>query len=410
MTFGSLASPSGGVYQVSLSSTPDTPAGSTMDIDVLVENTDSEAGEKTVELYADGELKDSSTVNLNGGASTTVTFSWSTEPTDECGTHTVEARSPDDSDSASVSVLEPTAYAVSIRHFSSKIITGKVLEIPAVVFNCGEHEEAQNVELVVDGNVVDTQSVSVAGSNITEKTWSWSVPSDYPIGTADITLKTNFAEASSTVEVVSYLIVDDYESYSPAGNASLGDNYTFNSNSNNWTIDTNVSADGSQSVKDVEDGSGNAIMWSLSGLDYYPQEGDIFRCAIYFPSGSSSIRAPGWGEQGEQSDAIATKLDPQYNSFKIVRWGSSLNNENLASTNLDFSANSMIESWFEIEVEWVSNEHTVTVYDGMIEDGANKVKELTGSDGLGRTSGGIKYLLRDGVRMDGYKIVGGDRL
>ena len=81
--------------------------GERLDVDVTVENTGDESGTEQIDLLIDDTQKDSDTVSLSGGESTSFTLSWDTEEGD-AGDYNAVVFAGDSEDSVNVTVNEKT--------------------------------------------------------------------------------------------------------------------------------------------------------------------------------------------------------------------------------------------------------------------------------------------------------------
>ncbi|WP_424016637.1 CARDB domain-containing protein [Halorientalis pallida] len=102
----------------------------TLDVTATVQNTGDLEGTQTVTLDVAGAQRDSQSVQLAGGASTTVTLSWTTQSGD-AGDYTATVASVDDSGTTSVSVntepeppAEPIPFTSYVRGDESYLHTG----------------------------------------------------------------------------------------------------------------------------------------------------------------------------------------------------------------------------------------------------------------------------------------------
>jgi len=149
-------------------------------VTVNVENVGEEAGEYTVEVKLDGSTVDSGIVSLEGGESTTVGFTLST---DVEGTHTVTVDGLTGSFEVMASTPPPPPTPAEFE-VSDLIVTpeevepGEAVSVSVKVSNVGEESGGYSVELKLDGSLTDTKSVTLDGGDST--TTEFSVTSEEP--------------------------------------------------------------------------------------------------------------------------------------------------------------------------------------------------------------------------------------
>jgi len=136
--------------------------GESVTVSAKVTNVGEESGSYMVTLKVDGVAVDSETVTLDGGASTTVSF---TVVKNVAGTYTVAVDGL--SGSFTVSAAPPPApaeFEVSDLSVSpSEVEPGESVTVSATVSNVGEESGSYTVELKVDGVVVDSVMVTLDG-------------------------------------------------------------------------------------------------------------------------------------------------------------------------------------------------------------------------------------------------------
>ncbi|RLJ01882.1 MAG: hypothetical protein DRP11_03745 [Candidatus Aenigmatarchaeota archaeon] len=160
--------PAAAAFEISdLSVTPaQVGVGESVTVSAKVTNVGEESGSYTVTLKVDGVAVDSETVTLDGGASTTVSF---TVVKNVAGTYTVAVDGL--SGSFTVSAAPPPApaeFEVSDLSVSpSEVEPGESVTVSATVSNVGEESGSYTVELKVDGVVVDSETVTLDGGTST---------------------------------------------------------------------------------------------------------------------------------------------------------------------------------------------------------------------------------------------------
>ncbi len=158
--------------------------GDMVSISVVVANTGDLSGSYDVNLKINGAVVETKSVTLEGGSSQTVSF---TTSRDSAGTYTVTI----DSQIVTFTVKappEPAAFTVSnLRISPAEVNIGDVVSISVVVANTGDLSGSYDVSLEINGAVVETKSVTVAGSS--SQTVSFATSQNF-IGTYTINVDT----------------------------------------------------------------------------------------------------------------------------------------------------------------------------------------------------------------------------
>lgn len=160
--------------------------GETVGVEATIENVGEESGDTTIELLVDGSVVDSDTVELDGTETETVTF---TEQFDDSGTFVV---SVDDVEAGELDVVDtpdPADLSVTAATVTpEEIAPGEEFTVDATVENAGEEDGELDVELAIDDDVVDTQTVSVAGDDTADVSFTESLDDEwtYTISVNDI--------------------------------------------------------------------------------------------------------------------------------------------------------------------------------------------------------------------------------
>ncbi|MFC6721526.1 CARDB domain-containing protein [Natrialbaceae archaeon GCM10025896] len=145
------------VTDASLDTDEITP-GESVETTATIENTGDLEGSFDAELEVDGQTVDSEPVTVDGGESTTVSFDRSFS---DAGSYDVSVSGET---AGTVTVLEPASFEVTDASLASaEIVRGDAAEATATVENTGDLEGSFDAELEVDGQTVDSQSVTVAG-------------------------------------------------------------------------------------------------------------------------------------------------------------------------------------------------------------------------------------------------------
>ncbi|ELZ06135.1 hypothetical protein C481_01345 [Natrialba asiatica DSM 12278] len=139
-------------------SLPDEAAqGSDYDIELEFNNTASHPVVDTVELRVNGTVETTETVEIGAGESTeTVTYAY-----DEQGiaTHVVDHHSNDAT--GTVRIIAPAAFTLDGLDAPETVTNGEDGSVSVTVTNTGGASETQELDLLVDGELVDTQSVTL---------------------------------------------------------------------------------------------------------------------------------------------------------------------------------------------------------------------------------------------------------
>lgn len=178
-------------------------AGQTVDVEAEIQNVGSTTGEREVRFIVDGEVVDTANVELGPEASQTVSFAYETGPQEIPETE-IAVETDHDRDERTV-VVEPAQAAffdVTIDQVPDEIDVGERLIIGATIENLGEAPEAQTIELLVDGEVVDEQTVELGGPNPSnasvELTWT---PREGDEGTVEIAVRSEDDEETAEVDI-----------------------------------------------------------------------------------------------------------------------------------------------------------------------------------------------------------------
>lgn len=140
-------------------------AGENVDVTATINNTGDVADTQTLNFSMNGSTIAQRTVSLAGGEGTTATF---TSPTDADNVPeiSVDVASEDDSDSRTVTVLEPASFGVQIVDTNSPVDEGETLEVTVEVANTGEATDTQTI-LIQSDIGSDQTAVSLDGGETT---------------------------------------------------------------------------------------------------------------------------------------------------------------------------------------------------------------------------------------------------
>ena len=150
------------VYDLSISpSTVDV--GVDVTISIEVKNVGEMSGSHTVTLKVRGAAVGSETVALDGGASTTVSF---TVSEDAAGTYSVEVDGLSGSFTVAAPPTPPAPAEFEVSDLSvtpSEVEPGEAVTVSAKVSNVGEASGSYTVEVKLDGVAVDSKTVTLSG-------------------------------------------------------------------------------------------------------------------------------------------------------------------------------------------------------------------------------------------------------
>ncbi|EMA38080.1 CARDB domain-containing protein [Halobiforma nitratireducens] len=187
--------------------------GESVTVTATIENVGEESGETTAALVINGETVDEQDVTVDAGATATVTF---TETFDEAGEYDV-AVGEFDADTITVSEPEPAAFDVDdVQVTDDEIVAGDEIDISATIENVGDEAGTFTAELLVDGEVVDEQDVTVDGNDAETVTFTEAFDEsgefDVTVGDADpvtitVTDDDGIPGFSATAAVVALLAV-----------------------------------------------------------------------------------------------------------------------------------------------------------------------------------------------------------
>ncbi len=145
-------------------------AGDTLEVTGEITNDGAETvtEEATLLVGSDREAVASESVTVGSESSETVTLEFETYEvqTDVSFPVWLEAADVDDEVTVEVVADEPTGTEVSITGTNDPVTGGEPLSVDATLENTGETETTHSLELVVGGEVVDTDTATVAGGDM----------------------------------------------------------------------------------------------------------------------------------------------------------------------------------------------------------------------------------------------------
>ena len=138
-------------------------AGDAVQVSATVENVGDVAGNHTAELIVDGSLQATETIQLDGAASTDLTF---THAFDTSGSYDVAV---DDATAGTVTVLEPADVRLSkVTLLTEEIEEGETADVNVTLENVGDVEGDRSLELRDGNEILTVETVTVSpGDSIT---------------------------------------------------------------------------------------------------------------------------------------------------------------------------------------------------------------------------------------------------
>ncbi|MFD1515722.1 PKD domain-containing protein [Halomarina rubra] len=127
-----------------------------MTVTATVENTGDVEGSATVAIAVDGTTQDSQAVTLGGGQSKTVAFTLNLTR----GKHTVTVN---DLGGTTVTAYKPATLETTYLVAETTVLTDEALVVETTIENTGDIDGTMTVPLVIDGEIIDTKTVAVAG-------------------------------------------------------------------------------------------------------------------------------------------------------------------------------------------------------------------------------------------------------
>ena len=201
--------------------------GEFVEVTATVENVGTADGEHETTLYVDGTVRDTNTVEIDGGETETVTF---VQRFDDAGLYDIEV---DNEHVSELEVLEPANLSVvDIELNTTEIVAGENVETTVEVENTGDETGIHTVELAIDGERVDDVVVEVGGGETETVTFvrTFEEPGEYEIDVDNESAGVlTVEEAPATFELTDVEVLDDVidagESVEVAGTVvNLGDN------------------------------------------------------------------------------------------------------------------------------------------------------------------------------------------
>lgn len=146
--------------------------GETLDVTATINNTGGVTDTQSIELMADGVLRDQTTVTVDAGVEKEVTLSWDTGEGDAAN-YMVAVTSVNETTSVGVRILEGSYFSVNIDSINSPVTEGDTLNVTATINNTGDMADTQEIELMIGGTIRDTKTFTLDPGADNVVTLSW---------------------------------------------------------------------------------------------------------------------------------------------------------------------------------------------------------------------------------------------
>jgi hypothetical protein len=191
-------------FEVGIDSIPEeVTAGQEVSVAATVTNTGDENGSQSIGFSVDGTEQGSETVELDGGESQSVSFSYETTG-DDVPEIDVEVASDDDTASSTVTVLEapgPPTFEVAVDSIDDEVIAGEEVQVAATITNTGDESGSQSIGFSVDGTEQGSETVELDGGESQSVSFSYGTSvGDVP--SIEVAVASENDTASSTVTVL----------------------------------------------------------------------------------------------------------------------------------------------------------------------------------------------------------------
>ncbi|MEF8901622.1 MAG: BGTF surface domain-containing protein [Halovenus sp.] len=168
-TAGELIDPEAPFFEVSNLNPQDVSVeqGAVIDVSATVTNSGGQEGTQTVEFRVGGDALVEQDVTLAPGESTTVEFTGiDTSSLDGEFTHGIYTDNDQQEATLTVNAPEPASFGVEgLNPTEATITAGDTVTVSAVVSNEGDVEATQTIQLLVDGEAVAEQELTLAGGD-----------------------------------------------------------------------------------------------------------------------------------------------------------------------------------------------------------------------------------------------------
>ena len=146
-------------------------AGENTTVEARVNNEGNTTGTQDVAFAVDGEREDGEQVTLEGGGSTTLTFTYATS-TEDIPEVELSVASENETATAAVEVLAPASFGVELA-VENDVVAGEGVTVEATVTNEGDTRATQEISFTVDGNQQAATALTLNGSTGETLTFSY---------------------------------------------------------------------------------------------------------------------------------------------------------------------------------------------------------------------------------------------
>jgi surface protein len=145
--------------------------GASITVSAVVTNTGTTAGVQNVTVVFDGATTANTTVTLNSTESTAVEFT----PTlpNQTGTFEYGVSTDDGNRTDTLDLVGETFFSLSAFRAPTEVTVGEPVNVRATVTNAGSKAGSQQLNLTVNGTVVDTTTVGLDGGNSSTVQLTW---------------------------------------------------------------------------------------------------------------------------------------------------------------------------------------------------------------------------------------------
>ncbi len=178
--------------------------GDRVEVDYTVRNTGDSSARKTVRLRLRGETRDTESIRLDEGEERDGTLDFRPDE-DDAGYRQISVSTNDDEKMDYINIgereNEPAFFDVEIDDFDDEVDEGESVEVDYTVFNTGDEEDTQNIELRARGDRQDREfNVDLSGGESESGTFRWDTQNG-DSGFRSIYVESEDDQASEVIEV-----------------------------------------------------------------------------------------------------------------------------------------------------------------------------------------------------------------
>jgi hypothetical protein len=177
-------------------------AGETVTVAYTITNVGDLPGTQDIVFTIDGSRAAvDSAVGLDSGETFAGTFEHNTANT---STIQVGVASENQTAMRNVTVLGPASFVVTLDPIATddSVITGDQFTVTAIVENTGDVEATQELSFTVDGDTVDTERITLGGSDTTNVTFTASTTADLPADSLETAVSSGNDTATTMMTVL----------------------------------------------------------------------------------------------------------------------------------------------------------------------------------------------------------------